>query len=108
MNEEALATVKLFRYDPETDAEPRYVEYKVPYKGYTVKNVLQYIGENLDTTLSFRWGCGKGLCRCCIVSVNDQPCMSCTMPATSYMKIDPHPKFKVLKDIVVDLNEPLY
>ena len=102
-----LATVQLFRFDPEVDIRPRYSEFKVPYKGYTVANVLLYIYENLDSTFAFRWGCCKGLCRCCVVSVNGKPALSCMEPASKKMKIEPHPKFQVIKDLVIDFNRRL-
>ncbi len=105
MAENELATVKLFRFDPEVDAKPRYSEYKVPYKGHTVADVLLYIYENLDSTFAFRWACGKGFCRCCVVSVNERPALACMAPAQKNMKIGPHPKFKVIKDLIIDLDE---
>lgn len=105
MVEQDLATVKLFRFDPEEDTEPWYSEYKVLYKGYTVMNVLQYIYENLDSTFAFRWACTKGFCRSCVVSVNGKPALACMEPASKNMKIEPHPKFKVLKDLVIDFNK---
>jgi succinate dehydrogenase/fumarate reductase iron-sulfur protein len=108
MKREELGKVSVFRFTPGVDAAPRYQEYRVPYRGYTVRNVLRYISENIDSSLSFRWACGQGLCRCCVLSVNDKPVMSCKAIASEYMKIDPHPKFKVMKDLVVDLDKPLY
>jgi succinate dehydrogenase / fumarate reductase iron-sulfur subunit len=105
MIEEDLAAVKLFRWDPEIDSKPRYGEFRVPYKGYTVANVLSYIYENLDSSFAFRWACGKGFCRCCVVSVNGEPVLSCMEPASKNMTIEPHPKFRVIKDLVIDYNE---
>jgi succinate dehydrogenase/fumarate reductase iron-sulfur protein len=105
MNDEDLAKVEIFRFDPEVDSEPRYSEFKVPYKGYTIMNVLSYIYENLDSTYAFRWACGKGFCRCCVVSVNGKPVLACMEPAGKYMKIEPHPKFKVLKDLIIDFEK---
>lgn len=102
--EDELAVVKLFRFDPEVDTEPGYSEFKVPYKGYTVMNVLLYIYENLDSTFAYRWACTKGFCRGCVVSVNEKPVLSCMEPATKNMKIEPHPKFKVVKDLIIDFN----
>ena len=104
MVEEDLATVKLFRFDPEVDVEPKHSEYKAPYNGYTVMNVLQYIYENLDSTFAFRGACTKGFCRCCVVSVNKKPVLACMEPASKNMKIEPHHKFKVIKDLIVDLD----
>ena len=106
MVKEDLATVKLFRFDPEVDIDIRYSEYKVPYEGRTLLDVLRYIYENLDSTLAFRWACGALKCRCCVVSVNGKPVLACMEPASKYMKIEPHPKFEVMKDLIVDLSKP--
>lgn len=105
MIEDELATVELFLYHPKVDREPRYRKFKTPYKGYTVMNVLSYIYENLDSTFAFRWACSKGFCRCCVVSVNEKPVLACMEPASRYMKIEPHPKFKVIKDLIVDFDQ---
>ena len=99
------ATVELFRFDPEVDSEPKYSKFRVPYKGHTVLNALSYIYENLDSTFAFRWACSKGFCRCCVVSVNGKPVLACMEPASRYMRIEPHPKFKMIKDLVVDFDK---
>ena len=50
MAEDELASVKVFRYDPDVDSAPRYDEYRVPYLQRTVLDVLRDIFENHDTT----------------------------------------------------------
>ncbi len=102
--QEDLATVELFRFAPEVDSEPRYSIFKIPYQGLTVTNALAYIYENLDSSFAFRWACGKGFCRCCVISVNGKPVLSCMEPASKVMRIEPHPKFKVIKDLIVDFD----
>ncbi len=100
-----LATVKLFKFDPEVDSEPRYTEFKdLPYKGYTVRDVLAYIYENLDSSFAFRWACNQGMCRCCVVKVNGKPVLSCQEVARKHMRIEPHHKFEVIKDLIVDFE----
>ena len=96
----------MFRFDPEVDTEPEYYQFKVPYQGRTVLDILRYIYENLDSTFAFRWACIGGFCRSCVVSVNGRPALACTKSAERKMKIEPHPKFKVIKDLLVDLDEP--
>lgn len=103
--DEELAIVRLFRFDPETDTEPRYDEFKVPYQGRTVLDVLRYIYENLDSTFAFRWACTKGLCRACVVSVNKRPALACMKSAEKNMTVGPHPKFRVIKDLLIDLDK---
>jgi succinate dehydrogenase/fumarate reductase-like Fe-S protein len=104
---EELAQVKIFRFNSKVDKEPRYETYQAPYKGRTVLNVLRYILESHDPTLSFRFGCaGAGYERCgsCPVLVNGKPALSCKMVAGREMVIEPHPKFEVVKDLVIDFD----
>ena len=101
---EDLATVEVYRFDPGADPGPRYSSFRVAYKGCTVMNVLSRIYEDLDNTFAFRWACGKGNCRCCVLCVNGRPVLACTEPASEYMKIEPHPKYQVLKDLVIDFD----
>ncbi len=101
-----LATVQVFRFDPETDTAPHYDEFKVPYRGCSVLDVLRRIHEDLDSSLAFRWACTKRFCRGCPVSLNGQPVLACEKAAAAVMKIDPHPKFTLVKDLLVDLDRP--
>ena len=104
MTTDDLGTVELFRFDPSTDSGASYSSFRVAYKNYTVMNVLSYIYENLDNTFGFRWACGKGNCRCCVLCVNGKPVLACTEPASKYMKIEPHPNYQVLKDLLIDFD----
>lgn len=97
MVEDELAEVKLFRFDPEVDAKPRYDKFKVPYKRHTVLDVLKYVYENVDSSFAFRWACGKRFYRCCLVSVNGKPVLACTVPAQKEMKIRAPPKVQSSK-----------
>ena len=105
MNEEK-ATVKVFRFDPSVDKKPRYQEYNdIPYAGRSVLNVLRYIYEEYDQSLAFRRLCTKGACGGCAMQVNGEPVLACQKPATEEMVIEPHPKFQVIRDLVVDFDE---
>lgn len=99
-----LAEIKLFRFDPEIDAEPWYQEFEVPYEGRTVLDVLLYIYENLDSTFAFRWACAKNFCGSCVMSVNAKPVYACMKSAEKKMIIEPHPKFEVIKDLMIDFE----
>ena len=50
--------IECLRYNPESDTEPRYQTYQVPYtEDMSVLHGLQHIKDELDGTLSFRWSC---------------------------------------------------
>lgn len=102
---EKQASVKVFKFDPGADRKPRYVRFLVPHaEGATVLDILKYIQEHLDPGLAFRYGCEKGKCGSCPVEVNGQPVFSCHEPALSEMVIRPHPRFRVIRDLVVDFE----
>lgn len=103
--EKKLITAKVFRFDPKTDKTARFQTYSVPYRELSVLQVLAYISENVDATLSFRSGCTQGQCGACAISVNGRAAFACRQTASRNLVIEPHPKFEVIKDLVVDFNK---
>lgn len=101
-----LATVKVFRFDPMVDQEARYETYDgIPYQDRTVLEVIRTIYEEYDPTLAFREGCGNGTCAGCVLIVNDEPVLACQTLAGIKMLIAPHPKYEIIKDLVIDFNK---
>jgi succinate dehydrogenase/fumarate reductase-like Fe-S protein len=103
----AALEVKLFRYDPQVDTKPRYELYQVPYEGRSVLDMLRYIYENYDSSLAYREGCmGKGPERCgaCAVLVNGVAALSCQRAGEKRITVEPHPKFELIKDLVVSFS----
>lgn len=102
------ATVKIFRFDPTIDKEPRYDLYQVPEEGWNglkIVDTLRYIYENIDGSLSFREPCRQRLCGACNIMVNQKPALACNALSEKEMIIEPLPKYAVIKDLVIDLKE---
>lgn len=103
-----IATVKIYRFDPLVDKEPRYETYNVPpdgWEGLKVRDTLTYIYENLDCGLSFRESCRHmQLCGACVIMINKKPGLACDILSEKEMVIEPIPNHKVLKDLVVDFS----
>ena len=100
------AIVKIFRFDPTVDKEPRYETYEVQAEAWNnrkVIDVLRYIYENFAPGLSFREPCRQQLCGACGVMVNKKPVLACNAIAEKAMLIEPISKYPVLKDLIVDL-----
>ncbi len=99
------------RYDPAEDERQHYQGYSVPWKqGLTVLDALNYIKENLDSSISFRQGCRSAICGSCAIRVDKRGCLACkTMIAenTAEITIDPLNHYKIVRDLVVDLK-PFY
>lgn len=105
---ENLATVKILKFDPLIDKTPRYEIFHVPYEGRTVLNVLEAVYRDFDRELAFRYGCeGKHDSRCgaCAVVVNGVSALACRKISEKEMVIEPHAKFEILKDLVVNFHK---
>ena len=96
-------TVRVSRFDPETDKEPRLVTYTVKVnEGARVLSVLHAIHDTIDPTLSYRYSCASGQCGSCSVRVNGEPVLACMEEAKDNSTIEPI-NLTVKKDLVVDL-----
>ncbi|PKL59030.1 MAG: succinate dehydrogenase, partial [Methanomicrobiales archaeon HGW-Methanomicrobiales-4] len=97
-----LISVKVSRFDPVYDKEPRNQEYSVEVnEGARVLNVLQAI-HTIDPTLEFRSSCRAGQCGSCAVRVNGEPALACMEEAVEGMIVEPL-ALPVIKDLVVEL-----
>jgi succinate dehydrogenase/fumarate reductase iron-sulfur protein len=103
MNVDGKAMVKVFRFDPAVDRDPRYETYEVPaevWQNRKVMDVLKYIYQNHAPGLAFREACYQGLCGCCTLKVNGRPVLACETFAEQEMVIDPLNKDKIIKDLI--------
>ena len=97
---------RIFRFDPDTDAEPRYETYEVPWTPrMRVLEVLDYVNETLAQDVAYRWFCGVKKCGTCAVSVNGSPALACWEPAQAEMTIEPLRSLPVVRDLVTE-REP--
>jgi succinate dehydrogenase/fumarate reductase iron-sulfur protein len=103
-----VVEVRISRYDPDT--KRHYTStYKVPIRrGTTVLDVLNYIKENLDETLTFRHSCRMGICGSCAVNINGKPMLACYTQVLDLeadtLTIEPLSNLPVVKDLVVDIQ----
>jgi len=96
-------TVRILRFDPDTDNESHYETYTVNVNdGARVLHVLHAIHDELDPTLSYRYSCASGQCGSCAVRVNGEPVLACMEEARDRITIEPL-NLPVKKDLVVDL-----
>src|SRR5215470_16285135 len=104
-------SLEIFRYSPETDADPSVQCYEVPLrKDWVVLDALNYIKDNVDGSLTFRWSCRMGICGSCGMMVNGEPKLTCATFLTSYaaegrVRIQPLRYFPVIRDLVVALED---
>lgn len=102
---EELGLVKVYRYNPALDGEPRFDVFEdVPYVGRTVMDVLRDLYETRDPSLAFRCSCRSGLCTACRMRVNGKPVMACMRMAEKEMVIEPPTSGEIIKDLVTTLS----
>ena len=107
---EPTTSLKVFRYRPEHRPEPYFDEYEVPYRGdMVVLDALNYIKDELDGSLTYRWSCRMGVCGSCGMMVNFKPRLTCsTFLREFYPKpvvVEPLENFPVIRDLVVDMTD---
>jgi fumarate reductase iron-sulfur subunit len=107
------ATLEVFRYLPEQDAQPRYQTYTVPYReDWVVLDALNYIKDHVDGTLSYRWSCRMGVCGSCGMMVNGTPKLTCAAFLKDYypnpIRVEPLANFPVIRDLVINLDDFLH
>ena len=110
MTEEKTITLEIFRYHPETDDEPRFQNFDVPYQeDWVILDALNWIKDNVDGTLTHRWSCRMGVCGSCGMMVDGVPRLTCAAFLQEYyprsIKIEPLANFPVVRDLVVDMED---
>jgi hypothetical protein len=99
-------TLVLLRYDPEIDAEPHYETYQFPFEpGMTVLDVVRYVYDRIDGTLSFSYGCRTSHCGLCGATINGVAGLMCREPATLELLLEPLRGFPVVRDLMIDRED---
>jgi len=108
MNERQVE-LEILRYDPETDQQPSFQIYLVPcQEDWVVLDAINYVKDNLDRTLSYRWSCHMAVCGSCGMMINGEPALSCKtflrdLPET--IRIEPLANFPIERDLVVVMDD---
>lgn len=105
-------TLEIARYSPETDAKPHFQSYEVPVsKEWVVLDALNYIKDNVDGSLTYRWSCRMGICGSCGMMVNGEPRLTCATFLSAYahnankVRVEPLRYFPVVRDLVTELTD---
>lgn len=102
-------TLKLFRYNPETDKKPHYDTFEMEAQPTDrVLDLLEQVKGYEDGTLSFRRSCAHGVCGSCAMRINGQNRLACKTLVQDIsgtrITIEPILGMPVLKDMVVDMD----
>ncbi|WWO95702.1 MAG: succinate dehydrogenase iron-sulfur subunit [Candidatus Dasytiphilus stammeri] len=103
----------IYRYNSETDHQPRMQDYVLRIDEWrhdmVLLDALLLIKEQ-DPTLSFRRSCREGVCGSDGVNINGKNGLACITPISSLLKnkkkiiVRPLPGLPVIRDLIVDLD----
>jgi succinate dehydrogenase / fumarate reductase, iron-sulfur subunit len=101
---------KIYRWDPDTGANPRLDTYQVDMDSCApmVLDALIKIKNEIDPTLTFRRSCREGVCGSCAMNIDGTNTLACTKAideVVGEVKIYPLPHMPVVKDLVPDLTD---
>jgi fumarate reductase iron-sulfur subunit len=102
--------MEVTRYRPEIESEPVLQAYEVPLtREWAILDGLNYIKDQLDGTLTFRWSCRMGICGSCGMTINGDPKLACATFLADYLpgpvRVEPMRNFPVIRDLVVDISD---
>jgi fumarate reductase iron-sulfur subunit len=105
-----VATLEIQRYRPERESEPTWERFEVPFEpNWMVLDALNYIKDQVDGTISYRWACRMGVCGSCGMLVNGEPVLTCATYLEDVLarpvRIEPLRGFPVIRDLVGDLGD---
>ncbi|MEQ7873392.1 succinate dehydrogenase iron-sulfur subunit [Sphingomonas sp. ASV193] len=100
---------KIYRYDPDSGANPRYDSYTIDLAktGPMVLDAIIRIKNEIDPTLTFRRSCREGICGSCAMNMNGKNGLACTTAIEDLkgeIRITPLPHMEVVKDLVPDMT----
>ena len=105
-----MLQVSIYRYNPETDAEPYMQDVQVDTGGkdLMVLDVMELIKAQ-DTTVAYRRSCREGVCGSDGVNMNGVNGLACITPLSDTVKnnklvLRPLPGLPVIRDLVVDMT----
>jgi succinate dehydrogenase / fumarate reductase, iron-sulfur subunit len=107
----AKATIKILRFNPESDAEPEYRSYELTVDPTDrVLDALNSIKWYQDGTLTYRRSCAHGICGSDAMRINGVNRLACKVlmrDVGETCTVEPLMGFRVIKDLVVDM-EPFF
>ena len=102
--------IEVLRYRPEQDREPFFQTYRVPFADdWSVLQGLQYIKDDLDSSLSFRWSCRMAICGSCGMMIDGVPRLGCRSFLRNFypdrLRVEPLEHFPIERDLVVVVDD---
>lgn len=101
--------LEVMRYRPEMDDKPFFQTYSVPCEEeWVVLDALNYVKDEMDRTLSYRWSCHMFVCGSCGMVINGEPKLACKAFLRDYegkIRVEPLQNFPIERDLVIVMDD---
>ena len=99
-------TLRIARSNPNSNKEPKFDEFKVPYEKWTtVLDAILQVKRHLDHSVSVRYSCRQASCGSCGMKINGKPSLACFTKITELnsdvITVEPMSNFPIIRDLVV-------
>ncbi len=107
---EKTMKLDIFRYRPDDGSGSKFQTYEVPFEEeWVVLDAVNYIKDEIDGTLSYRWSCRMGVCGSCGMMVNGVPKLTCATFLKDYyprrIRVEPLTGFPVVRDLIPVMDD---
>ena len=104
-----FVTLKIKKYNPNTDSSPSYQNYQVPVEKWTtVLDALLDAKQNLDHSIGVRYSCRQAACGSCGMKINGQPKLACFTKISELdsneITLEPMDNFPIIRDLAVNFS----
>jgi fumarate reductase iron-sulfur subunit len=102
--------MQVMRYNPATGNAPYFQSWTIPITDdMSVLQGLQYIKDNLDGSLTYRWSCRMAICGSCGMMIGGVPHLACHKFLRDFLpgpvRVEPLENFPIERDLVVDASD---
>ena len=103
-------TLRISRFNPQNDAAPTFVEFKVPVQKWTtVLEAILFVKQNLDHSVAVRYSCRQASCGSCGMKINGKPALACYTKISelnsNIVTVEPMNNFPIMRDLAVDFKQ---
>nr|YP_010620151.1 Succinate dehydrogenase subunit 2 [Herposiphonia versicolor]WAX04187.1 Succinate dehydrogenase subunit 2 [Herposiphonia versicolor] len=103
--------IRIYRWNPYLSLKPWFNIFPLKLQinsKFMILDLLFYIKNNFDSTLTFRRSCREGICGSCAMNINGLNSLAClnkfSLSNSQFLTIYPLPHFSIIKDLVCDLT----
>ncbi len=102
--------IEVLRYIPEEEEQPYHQTYEVPFTDdMSVLQGLQYIKDELDGSLSYRWSCRMAICGSCGMMIDGIPKLACKTFLRDYfpggVSVEALHHFPIERDLIIGMED---